>query len=146
MEKTKQGFIDKLTEQVMKISEPLAKLSGLPSIAAIQDGLVACMPILITGSIFLILYVLGSPVVGSSGKALLPFLTPYADKFAWVNSLTLGFMGLYCSISIPVSYGEKTGKLDTKTAALLGITTFLLFTLSGNDEAGGISVAAFSAS
>ena len=42
MEKTKQGFIDKLTEQVMKISEPLAKLSGLPSIAAIQDGLVAC--------------------------------------------------------------------------------------------------------
>ncbi len=78
MEKTKRGFTDKLTEQVMKISEHLAKLSGLPSIAAIQDGLVACMPILIVGSIFLILYVLGSPVVGSSGKALLPFLTPLA--------------------------------------------------------------------
>lgn len=146
MEKTKRGFTDKLTEQVMKISEPLAKLSGLPSIAAIQDGLVACMPILIVGSIFLILYVLGSPIVGNSGKALLPFLTPLADKFVWVNSLTLEFMGLYCSISIPVSYGEKTGKLDAKTAALLGITTFLLFTLSGNDEAGGISVTAFSAS
>ena len=146
MEKTKHRFTDRLTEQIMKISEPLAKLSQLPSVASIQDGLVACMPILIVGSIFLILYVLGSPVVGSSGKALLPFLTPLADKFVWVNSLTLGFMGLYCSISIPVSYGEKTGKLDAKTAALLGITTFLLFTLSGNDEAGGISVTAFSAS
>lgn len=144
--KNKKSLMDRATDVAMKISSPLGKLAELPTIASIQNGLVSIMPIIIVGSIFLILYVLGSPGVGTSGKALLPFLTPLADKFSWVNSLTLGFMALYCSISIPASYAEITGKIDVKTASLLGLATFLLFTLSGLDEAGGITVLPFSAS
>lgn len=142
----KKSFMDRATDVAMKISSPLGKFADLPAIASIQNGLVSIMPVIIVGSLFLILYVLGSPSVGTSGKALLPFLTPLADKFVWVNSVTLGFMALYCSISIPASYAEITGKIDVKTAALLGVATFLIFTLSGFDEVGGITVVPFSAS
>lgn len=65
------------------------------------------MPIIMIGSIFLIFYVLGSPDIGTSGKALIPFLSPLNTKFVWLNNATLGMMALYCSVAIPYSYAER---------------------------------------
>lgn len=141
----KKSFMDKITDFTMKIAEPLGKLADVPAVAAIQNGLLAAMPLIIIGSVFLILYVLGSPSVGNSGTALIPFLAPIAGKLVWVNGVTLSFLSLYCSISIAESYAEKLN-INTKSAGLLGIATFIVFTVGGNDASGGIAVTSFSAS
>ncbi|MGF7398320.1 PTS sugar transporter subunit IIC [Thermoanaerobacterium thermosaccharolyticum] len=145
MVKQKKSLSDIASDFATKISGPLARLAEIPAIAAIQNGLVAIMPIIIVGSFFLIFYVLGSPSVGTSGHALIPLLEPLANKFVWVNSVTLGFLSLYSSISISQSYAEKL-KIDTKSAGLMGIMVFIVFTISGLDKAGGIPVNSFSAS
>lgn len=140
-----KSVMNRIADFTTKISAPIAKFANTDIVSSIVNGLVSTMPIIMIGSIFLILYVLGSPSVGSSGKALLPFLSPWAGKFVWMNSATLGLMALYCSIAIPYSYAEKKN-IDKKNAVLIGVATFILFTVSGNDKAGGILVTSFSAS
>lgn len=142
--KTQKSFMDKITDFTMKIAEPLGKLADIPAISAIQDGLVSIMSIIIVGSIFLILGVLSSNSVGTSGQPLIPFLAPWSSKFYLVNSLTLSFMGLYGSITIAMSYAEKIG-VAVKSAAIIGIVSFIIFT-TGAITDGAISVTAFSAS
>lgn len=141
----KKSFIEKVSDFANMIAGPIAKLGEIPAVAAIQNGMVGALPVIIVGSLFLVVYVLGSPSIGNSSSALLPFLEPLADKFAWMNSVTLSFLALYCSVSISESYAEKL-EVDTKCAGLLGLASFIIFTIGGLDEAGGISVTAFSAS
>ncbi len=136
----KKGFLDRISELTYRLAEPLGKFSELPSISAIQNGLVGVMPVIIVGSVFLVLYVLGSGSVGN-GEPLLPFLAPIAVKFVFVNSYTLGFLSLYTSISIAMNYGEKIG-INPKTCGILGLVTFILITQTG----GTIDTTAFSAS
>ena len=142
---SKKTLMERTTDLAMTISAPLAKLAEKPSIAAIQNGMVSIVPIITIGSIFMILFVLGSPSVGGAEHGLLPFLEPYAMKFLWVNNMTMGLMALYASLTIPASYAEITGKVDAKTACILGMGTFLLFTQNAYDEAGGIPSAALGA-
>lgn len=145
MDKQKKSLMDRVTDFTNKISGPLGKFANTDIISSIVAGLVSVTPIIMIGSIFLILYVLGSPDVGTSGKPLIGFLAPWAGKFAWMNSLTMNMMSLYCAVAIPYHYAQKK-KMNTLTCSLLGLATFLIFTINGYDEAGGISVASFSAS
>ena len=85
--------MDSLTDFVNKLAMPLGKFGMLPPIAAIQNGMIAAMPVIMVGAAFLIFYILGSPSVGEGG-ALLPFLEPYANAFVNMNSLTMSLMGL----------------------------------------------------
>lgn len=141
----KKSMMERFTDFALKLSEPLGRFANTDIIFSIVSGLTAVMPIIMIGSIFLIFYVLGSPDVGTSGKALLPFLTPWNDKFVWLNNATLGMMALYCSVAIPYSYAERK-KISPKSASLMGLTTFILFTIEGLDSSGGIQVSSFSAS
>jgi len=141
----KKSLMDRVTDFTTRLSGPLAKFADLKSISSIVDGLITVMPIIMVGAVFMILYVLGSPSIGTSGHALIPFLSPLAPKFLWMNSITLGFMSLYAVIAMSQNYGKKL-HLDTKSSGLIGLGTFLSFTLSGLDKAGGIDVASFSAS
>ncbi|NLC97187.1 MAG: PTS sugar transporter subunit IIC [Erysipelotrichaceae bacterium] len=136
----KKSFLDHITDFTLKLADPLARFAELPLISAIQNGLVAVMPVIIIGSIFLVLYVLGSGAVGD-GNALLPFLAPYASQLVIVNSYTIGFISLYTSITIAMNYGEKLD-LNVKTSGLLGLVAFILITQTG----GGLDTTAFSAS
>jgi cellobiose PTS system EIIC component len=140
----KKSVYENITDFTMKCAEPLGRFSNTAVVSSIVDGLIKSMPLIMVGSFFLILYVLGSPSVGTSGKALLPFLSPLANKFVWMNSVTLNLMALYCSVSISESYAEKK-QVDVKSAGLLGLATFIIFTISGNDSAGGFPVTSFSA-
>lgn len=70
----KKSFMDKITDFTTRLSGPLAKFANLKSISSIVNGLITIMPIIMVGAIFMILYVLGSPSIGTSGHALLPFL------------------------------------------------------------------------
>ena len=58
-----------------------------------------------------------------------------------MNSLTLGLMGLYCSLTIAQAYAEKLG-VDVKSAGLLGLAVFII-TTTGTD---GVDVNNWSAS
>lgn len=107
MDKQKKSLMDRLMDFTNKISEPLGKFANTDIISSVVAGLVSVTPIIMIGSIFLILYVLGSPDVGTSGKPLIGFLAPLAGKFAWMNSLTMNMMSLYCAIAIPYHYAQK---------------------------------------
>lgn len=159
----KKSFFDKVEAFTLKIAEPMFKLANVPWVAALQEGMVGIMPIVIIGSLFLVLSVLALPWVAvGSGPAtpLLPFLTPYAGKFLVFFGLTMNFLGLYAAITIAMSYAKKLN-INEKPAALLGLVTFLLITvnttsLSGqvadsagnmvNFSIGGIPVSSFGAS
>lgn len=120
----KKSFLDGITAAIMKIAGPMGKFSQLPSVSSIQDGLVSIMPAIIVGSLFLIISLLGSDSIGSSGKAIIPALAPYVNLLSNVNSMTMGFIGFYAAITISLSYGEKL-ELDIKQSALIGVITFI---------------------
>ncbi|MEG0453127.1 MAG: PTS transporter subunit EIIC [Coprobacillus sp.] len=136
-------LMDKVNDFTMKISGPLVKFSNINAVASIQDGLVACMPLIMIGSIFLILGVLGTPSIVSSTDPVLPFLSPYANYFFLVNDLTLGFLSFYASLTIAMGYAKRV-HVEERTAGLLGMVTFLLINLNVIKD-GTISVAAFNA-
>lgn len=141
--KNNKSFMEKINSISMKISEPLGCFARKPAIASIQDGLVASMPIILVGSVFIILYTLATPSIGGSGEALLPFLAPYANAFSTFHALAINSMALYCSISISIAYAKKK-HIDATTAALLGLASFLLINIAEVNE-NMISVASFGA-
>ena len=141
----KENFITKISNSVQKMSGPMAKFSNLKSISSIVNGIMGTLPVILTGAIFMILYVLGSPSVGTSGKALLPFLSPLASKFLWMNTLTLSFMSLYASFTIAYNYGKKLNQ-NGLNSGIIGLMTFLVLVLGGLDKNGGIPIVAFSSS
>lgn len=138
---TTSPIMDKMMDVVMKIAAPLGRFGMLPPIASIQAGMIATIPLTIAGALFLVIYVLGSPSIGNSGTALLPFLEPYARQFAWMNSVTLSLIALYASMTIANAYGDKLG-VDSRTTGLLGMAAFIVVT-SGPEE--GIVVGNFAA-
>ncbi|WP_294757535.1 PTS sugar transporter subunit IIC [uncultured Lactobacillus sp.] len=141
----KENLITKISNSVQKMSGPMAKFSNLKSISSIVNGIMGTLPVILTGAIFMILYVLGSPSVGTSGKALLPFLSPLASKFLWMNTLTLSFMSLYASFTIAYNYGKKLNQ-NGLNSGIIGLMTFLVLVLGGLDKNGGIPIVAFSSS
>lgn len=145
MNETKRNPMEKITSKIQKLAGPMAKFSNLKSISSIVNGLMGTIPVILAGALFMILYVLGSPSVGTSGKALIPFLTPLSAKFLWMNTLTLSFMALYAAATISYNYGKKL-ELDGLTSAIIGLTTFFVFTIGGLDKSGGINITAFSSS
>lgn len=128
MEAKKKSIMDRVTDFTMKIAEPLGRFADIPCIAAIQNGLVSVMPLIIIGSIFLILGIMGTDAIG--GKVLLPFLAPISGKLTAVNALTMNFLGFYAALMIAMNYAEKIGA-DAKTCGLLGTAAFFVFNLNG---------------
>ncbi|MFV0393089.1 MAG: PTS sugar transporter subunit IIC [Coprobacillaceae bacterium] len=134
---------DKINNWIMRISEPLIRFSELDSISAIQEALVACVPIIVIGSFFLIFGVLGSPSIGASGESTLKFLEPYSANFFGMNDLLMNFLALYVGVALALTYSKKKG-IDPISGVLLGVSFFFVFNI-GAVEDGMISVANFSA-
>lgn len=141
-EETKKSPMEAFTDVMMKFSGPVAKFAELPAISAIQNGLIAVMPLIIIGSLFLVIGLLGTDSIG--GVVLLPFLSPIANKLMVMNSLTMSFLSIYCAVAIPMSYAEKIGE-NQKTCGVLGLAIFFVFTLNGVSAEGTIPTTAFSA-
>lgn len=141
MTDAKASKTDKITSIMLKVSEPLSKFAARPVMKAIQNGLVTVMPLIIIGSLFLIVGLLGTDSI--TGSVLVPFLEPYASKLTVMNSLTMGFLSIYCAVAIPMAYAEQLGE-SQKTCAVLGLAIFFTFTLSGVSDDGSIPTTAFS--
>ncbi|MBO4919888.1 MAG: PTS sugar transporter subunit IIC [Erysipelotrichaceae bacterium] len=126
------SFSERTANALSKIASPMASFAKLPSISAIQEGLMSSIPITIAGSLFLILTML---------SAVIPPLTQYMDSILNVYSMTLGFIGFYVAYAIAHSYGEKLG-LDTKLSGLIGILAFF-FICYDDVSAGMLSTSYF---
>lgn len=138
-----KGFGEKLNDIIMnKVAAPLAKFGDIPVVSAIKDGLVASIPIIIIGSLFLLIGMLGMP--GSfTENAVIPAFTDLTPKFLMLYNLTMNFLALYVAVTIAVSYA-KMKDLDLLSAAILGLGAFLLMTI-GEITDGSITIQSFSA-
>lgn len=138
--KEKKNFFEKIEDWVMVVAGPMSDFANIPWVASLQAGMVAIMPIVIIGSLFLVLSVLGQPwiAVGGEPTVVLPFLAPYVPKILTLFNLTMSFLGLYASMAIAMSYADKIG-VPQKAAGLLGLTTFFLMTISSTTLSGTVA-------
>lgn len=146
----KKGFVDRISDFIMDhIAGPVATFSNYKMMVVIRDGLIGVMPVIIIGSSFLLLFVVATPSIGTSGQPLLPFLAPYAMKFLLLFQLTMSIMALYASITFSHVFG-RVYNLNTLSLSVLGLGSFLLVMLDvveggtiaiGNFGGGGLFVA-----
>ena len=116
----KQSLMDKIMDVVnAKIVPPLMKFANLKPMIVVRTGMVQLIPMILISSIFLILFMLGSPS-GTNETPLLPFLTPFLDKLIVVHNYGLSFMALYASVAFGIAYSDvyKTDKMTTALLAL----------------------------
>ena len=121
-----KSFMDKLMAFVDVIAGPLTKFGSIPFVRAVVNGMVASSGVTMIGSVFLVLNLLGTPGGGLSfdGNALLPFLTPLADKLGLVNSLTMGLMAVYMVIAMGAEFAAAKG-INKTTGAVGAFMAFL---------------------
>lgn len=140
MNDTKMSFMDKFAEKIMVIAEPLSKLAALPFMQAIQHGFAATLPILMFGSIFLIV---ACAVTGALGFTIFPSLAQYVGKMYAPFNLATGLLGFYACIAIGQSYARNLGIDNPTSVALIVGSSFFFANYAGNDFT---DVTAFSSS
>jgi len=142
MSKSKTSFLDQISNFVVnRLAGPMAKFGGIPVVAAVKDGLVAIVPIVIIGSLFLLLAMLGLPGTFSEG-ALIPALSSLSPKLLVFFNITMNFLSLYAAVAIGMNYA-KHFNIDSINAALLSVAAFFLINI--NDLTNGMDVTNFAA-
>ncbi len=132
------AFMSKLTEFVdKKVSPPLIRFGNNRYMLAIRSSLIRLIPLLIIGSLPLILTNL--PV-----KSWETFMLPYNDVLNVLFNMTFGFMGLYLAISIGAEMAREY-KLETTTVSIITLVGFLITVSPINLEEGTLSVGDFGA-
>lgn len=114
-----ESSMSKISDFVeQKISPPLIRFGNNKYMLAIRAGLIRIIPLLIIGSIPLILTNLP---VKSWEQAMLP----YNDSLNTLFGMTFGFMGLYLSISIGAEMA-RIYKLEVTTVSIATLVSFLI--------------------
>ncbi|MEG0275711.1 MAG: PTS transporter subunit EIIC [Coprobacillus sp.] len=129
MSTEKMSFMDTMMAKIDVIAGPMTKFGQIPFIRAIVNGMVSAVGITMIGSIFLIIYLLGSDG-GLTQTALLPFLKPYADDLVLVNNLSMGIMAIYMVIAMGSEYAEIKG-FNKTTGAVGAFFAFILLNYNG---------------
>lgn len=100
---------------------PLAgKLSEQRHLKAVRDGIISAMPLLIIGSVFLII---SSPPIESWAE----FMAPYAETLNIPVNATFGMLGLVAVFGISYSLA-KSYDMDGLSAGVLGLAAFMVAT------------------
>lgn len=111
-----------------KIMPPMAKLAEQRHLKAIRNGIIITMPLIIVGSLFLILLNVPIETAAFSWKE---FIAPYFSKLVVPFRLTVGLTALYASFGIGAALG-RIYKLDQVTSAVLATLGFLCTTIPVN--------------
>lgn len=118
------GIIKWLEESYMPVASRIGEQRHLK---AIRDGIVALIPLLLIGSLFLILAFPPIPVLAEMVK-------PYIGSLTSVNNATMGLMGLMAAFSVAYSLANSY-KMDPLANSLFSAAAFMLatpFTKDGN--------------
>jgi cellobiose PTS system EIIC component len=142
MEQQKTSFLERISNFVVdRLAGPMSKFGNIPAVAAVRDGLVAIIPIVIIGSLFLLIALLGLPGTFSE-KALVPALSSTSPKLLVFFNMTMNFLSLYAAVAIGMNYA-KHFKIDSINAALLSVVAFFMINI--NDLSNGMNVTNFAA-
>ncbi|SCK03906.1 PTS system oligo-beta-mannoside-specific EIIC component [uncultured Clostridium sp.] len=104
-----------------KFSTPMAKLAEQRHLRAVRDGIISTLPLIIVGSIFLVVAFFPFP----EGTAIKTWLSANAGTILLPYRMTMYIMSLYAAWGIGYSLA-KSYKLDGVTGGTLAATSFLL--------------------
>jgi cellobiose PTS system EIIC component len=116
------GVIKWLEERYAPVA---ARIGEQRHLKAIRDGVVSLIPLLLIGSLFLILAFPPVPVLADMVK-------PYVDSLCSVNNATMGLMGLMASFSVAYSLANSY-KMDPLENSLFSVAAFMLATPFAKD-------------
>ncbi|MSD84690.1 hypothetical protein GKC32_10960 (plasmid) [Lactobacillus curvatus] len=141
--KSDSKLMDRLTNYITyKMTPVLMKIFNRPTLNIIKNSMVNIMPFILFGSVMLLISLLGTTSMGTD-KPILPFISAYSDLIGLMNSLTMGFMTLYFSVSIGVNYAKEYN-LDQTNSALISIMSFLMININKISD-GSIDISNFGA-
>jgi len=136
MTNNNESFLQKITNVVdEKITPPLVKFGNNRYMVAIRSALVRIIPLIIVGSLPLILTNL--PV-----ESWANFMEPFTDVLNIFQTMTFGFMGLYFSIGLGAELA-RTYKLEVTTVSITTLVSYLITVSPINLENGTLSVESF---
>ncbi|MFV9510574.1 PTS cellobiose transporter subunit IIC [Tepidibacillus sp. LV47] len=117
-----EKFIKFLEEHVMPIAGKIAEQRHLQ---AIRDGIILAMPLLIIGSVFLVLGFL--PIPGYNEFMARTFGEQWLTKLLYPVGATFDLMALFVSFGVAYRLAEKY-KVDALSAGAISVAAFLLAT------------------
>lgn len=126
----KQSFTEKFCEKILVIAEPLTRLAQLPFMKAIQAGFAATLPLLMFGSIFLII---ACAATGQLGFTLFSNLAPYVNKLYGPFQLCTGLLGFYACMAIGHAYANELGIKNSISVTLVVASAFFFTSYTGSD-------------
>lgn len=141
MSTEKKSLMDKILEKVDVIAGPMTRFGQIPFVRAIVNGMVAALPVTMVGSIFLVVYLFCSDG-GLTQHALIPFLKPWANDLALVNSLSMGIMAIYIMIAFGAEYAEIKG-FNKTTGAVGAFFAFMLLNYNAVGQLAKTGASAF---
>ncbi|WP_212590766.1 PTS cellobiose transporter subunit IIC [Virgibacillus chiguensis] len=113
--------MNRFNEFMERYFMPVAgKLAEQRHLKSVRDGIIATMPLLIIGSVFLII---SSPPIESWAE----FMKPYAQTLSIPVNATFGLLGLIAVFSIAYSLAKSYG-MDELSAGVLSVATFFVAT------------------
>ncbi|WP_205601134.1 PTS cellobiose transporter subunit IIC [Virgibacillus sp. Bac330] len=113
--------MNRFNEFMERYFMPVAgKLAEQRHLKSVRDGIIASMPLLIIGSVFLII---SSPPIESWAE----FMKPYAQTLSIPVNATFGLLGLIAVFSIAYSLAKSYG-MDELSAGVLSVATFFVAT------------------
>ena len=121
------------------IAPPLVKVGSQRHIVAIRAALLRVIPLIIVGSVPLILTNL--PV-----ESWANFMQPYADSLNTLFAMSFGFMSLYLAFCLGAELSKMYKELDATTVGIITVACFLITVTPVNLADGVIDVGPFSAS
>lgn len=117
-----EGFVRWLEEYYAPVASRIGEQRHMK---AIRDGIVALIPLLLMGSLFLMI---AFPPVASWAKVM----EPHIGSLCSVNNATMGVMALMASFSIAYSLANSY-KIDPLGSGLMSVAGFLLATPFAKD-------------
>lgn len=116
-------FLNFLEKYFMPVA---GKMAAQRHLQALRDGIILTMPLIIIGSIFLILGFI--PINGYNEFMAGIFGDQWLAKLMYANDATFGMMGLLASFGIAYRLAEKYEGVDAVSAGMVSLAAFLLAT------------------
>lgn len=134
-----EARMDRFAEVIEKhIAPPLIKFGNQRHFAAIRAALIRTIPLIIVGSIPLI--VTNFPV-----KKVQELIAPYANALNVLFAMSFGFTTLYLVISLARELSALYDNLDPTTVSIVSLASFLIAVTPIDLETNTIEVTGFSA-